>query len=103
VLLARAKGLSTRRVMFRYAARNALLPNITGLALAIGSVIGGVLVTEIVFTYPGLGYALFEAVGDKDYPVMQTIFLLITLLALVANFIADSLYVLLDPRTREGG
>ncbi len=102
VLLARAKGLSTKRIMFRYAARNAMLPNVTGLALAIGSVIGGVLVTEIVFTYPGLGYVLFEAVQDKDYPVMQTIFLLITLLALLANFLADSLYVLLDPRTRDG-
>lgn len=102
VLLARAKGLSTRRIMFRYAARNAMLPNITGLALAIGSVIGGVLVTEIVFTYPGLGYVLFEAVQDKDYPVMQTIFLLITIISLLANFLADTLYVLLDPRTREG-
>jgi peptide/nickel transport system permease protein len=103
VLLARAKGLSRLRVMFKYAARNAMLPNITGLALAIGSVIGGVLVTEVVFTYPGLGYVLFQAVQDKDFPVMQTIFLMITGLALLANFIADSLYMALDPRTRERG
>ncbi|MCX5345571.1 ABC transporter permease [Streptomyces atratus] len=101
VLLARAKGLRPRRVMLRYAARNALLPNVSGLALALGSIFGGVVVAEIVFTYPGLGYVLFEAVSSHDYPLMQTIFLLITLGVLAANLVADSTYVLLDPRTRE--
>jgi len=102
VQLARAKGLSRGTVLFRYAARNALLPNVTGLAHAIGGVIGGVVLTEIVFSYPGLGYLLYQAISAKDFPVMQTIFLMITLAVLVANFIADSLYVWLDPRTREG-
>lgn len=102
VTLARAKGISERRVIFRYAARNAMLPNITGLASAIGGIIGGVVLTEIVFTYPGMGYLLFQAITTKDFPLMQAIFLMIVLAVLVANFIADSLYVLLDPRTREG-
>lgn len=101
VLLARAKGLSDRRVMLRYAARNALLPNVTGLAMALGGILSGVLIAEIVFTYPGMGYLLYEAVLGHDFPLMQTIFLMITLAALVANLIADSIYVLLDPRTRE--
>lgn len=101
VQLARAKGLPEWRVLFQYAARNAMLPNVTGLAHALGGVIGGVVLTEIVFTYPGMGYLLFTAVSDKDFPVMQAIFLLITLAVLVSNFIADSLYVLLDPRTGE--
>lgn len=103
VQLARAKGLRPSRILFRYAARNALLPNVTGLALAIGGVIGGVLLTEIVFSYPGMGYLLYQALQNHDFPVMQTIFLMITLLALAANLIADSLYVVLDPRTRSEG
>ncbi|MFI6322373.1 ABC transporter permease [Nonomuraea sp. NPDC050556] len=101
VLLARAKGLPAVRVLFRYAARNAMLPNVTGLAVAVGAVIGGELVTEVVFSYPGLGHVLFEAVKGKDYPVMQMIFLMITLLAVTANFAADAVYAALDPRTKE--
>lgn len=101
VTLARAKGLSNSRVTFRYAARNAMLPSVTGLATAIGGILGGVVLTEIVFTYPGMGYLLYQAITTKDYPLMQAIFLIIVLAVLVANFIADSLYVLLDPRTRE--
>lgn len=101
VTLAKAKGLSENRVMFRYAARNALLPNITNLAMAMGSIVGGVVLSEIVFTYPGIGTLLVNSIVSKDFPVMQTIFLMIVLAVLVANFIADSLYVVLDPRTRE--
>ena len=101
VTLARAKGLIRSRVTFRNAARNSLLPNVTGLATAIGGVIGGVVLTEIVFTYPGMGFLLYDAIVAKDFPLMQAIFLMIVFAVLVANFIADSLYVLLDPRTRE--
>ncbi len=68
---------------------------------AIGGVLAGVLLTEIVFTYPGMGYLLFTALQNHDFPVMQTVFLMITLTVLVANFLVDSLYMLLDPRTRE--
>ena len=102
VTLAKAKGLSPSRVTFRYAARNAMLPNVTGLATSIAGIIGGVVLTEIVFTYPGMGYLLYQGIVAKDYPLMQAIFLMLVLSVLVANFIADSLYVLLDPRTREG-
>ncbi|TCO41480.1 peptide/nickel transport system permease protein [Kribbella antiqua] len=101
VLLARAKGLPGWTVMLRYAARNALLPSVTNFALAIGGLVGGSLLTEIVFSYPGMGFLLFDAVSNRDYPTMQAVFLLITLTVLLANFLADSLYVLLDPRTRE--
>jgi peptide/nickel transport system permease protein len=103
VLLARAKGLSPRRVIFRYAARNAILPQFTSFALALGSILGGALLTETVFTYPGVGHLLYQAVSNRDYPLMQGILLMTTLAVLVANFIADSVYVLLDPRTREQG
>jgi peptide/nickel transport system permease protein len=103
VLLAEAKGLSPRRVIFNYAARNALLPNIASFALSLGFVVGGAILTEIVFSYPGLGYVLLQAVTNQDYPLMQGLFLIITLMVLLANLLADIAYVALDPRTREGG
>lgn len=101
VLLARAKGLPERKVLFSYAARNALLPNVTGLALAIGGVIGGAVLIEAVFTYPGMGYLLQNSITGHDFPVMQTVLLMLTFTAIVANFIADSIYVLLDPRAAD--
>lgn len=101
VLLARAKGLPERKVLFSYAARNALLPNVTGLALAIGGVIGGAVLVEAVFTYPGMGYLLQTSITGHDFPVMQTVLLMLTFTAIVANFIADSIYVLLDPRAAD--
>lgn len=103
ILVAQAKGLSRRRVMFTYAARNAMLPSLAGFAMALGGIVGGSIVTEIVFNYPGIGQVLFQAVNNQDYPVMQAVFLIITLTVLVANLIADSVYVLLDPRTRQEG
>ncbi|GGM38329.1 ABC transporter permease [Dactylosporangium sucinum] len=103
ITVAHAKGLSERRVMLSYAARNALLPNVSGFALALGFIVGGTLLVEIVFSYPGLGYQLFQAVGSKDYPLMQGIFLIITISVLVANLLADVAYLLLDPRTRKSG
>ena len=101
VLLAEAKGLPRRRVTFTYAARNALLPNIAGFALSLGFIVSGAILTEVVFSYPGMGYVLFQAVTNEDYPLMQGIFLMITILVLLANLIADAVYVTLDPRTRE--
>ncbi|HET6531283.1 MAG TPA: ABC transporter permease [Actinoplanes sp.] len=103
ITVAHAKGLSDRRVALRYAARNALLPNVSGFALSLGFIVGGALLVEIVFSYPGLGYLLFRAVGAKDYPLMQGIFLIITIAVLVANLLADIIYLLLDPRTRKEG
>lgn len=86
--------------MFWYAARNAVLPNITGFAIAIGTIVGGQLLTEMVFSYPGIGYALLQAVNQQDYAMVQSIFLIITLAVLGANFLADMLYTVLDPRVR---
>jgi peptide/nickel transport system permease protein len=103
VLMAQAKGLSERRVLVTYAARNAILPNITGFAISLGFVIGGGLLTEIVFSYPGIGFILLSAVQAEDYPLMQAIFLLIAVIVLIANFLADLLYVVLDPRVRQEG
>jgi peptide/nickel transport system permease protein len=103
VLMAQAKGLPDRRVMLMYAARNAILPNITGFALSLGFVVGGALLTEIIFSYPGIGFALLQAVQSEDFPLMQGIFLVITLAVLGANFLADILYVVLDPRVRQEG
>ncbi|WP_327188865.1 ABC transporter permease [Streptomyces xinghaiensis] len=103
VMVAQAKGLPERRVMFSYAARNAILPNVSGFALSLGFIVGGTLLVEMVFSYPGIGYVLFQGVGAKDYPLMQGVFLIITLAVLAANLLADLLYVILDPRTRKEG
>ncbi len=100
VLVAMAKGLAKRRVVW-YAARNAILPSVSGFSLAIGFVVSGALLTEIVFSYPGLGWILLQAVGARDYPLLQGIFLIITFAVLLANLAADSVYVFLDPRTRQ--
>jgi peptide/nickel transport system permease protein len=103
ITVAHAKGLPERRVALSYAARNALLPSISGFALSLGFIVGGTLLVEIVFSYPGLGYTLLQAVGAKDYPLMQGIFLIITIAVLLANLLADVAYLLLDPRTRKEG
>lgn len=103
VTVAQAKGLKERRVMVGYAARNAVLPQISSFALALGFIVGGTLVMEMVFSYPGIGYVLYQAVVSKDYPLMQGCFLVITLAILVANMLADVVYAFLDPRTRHEG
>ncbi len=100
VLLAQAKGLPSHRVV-SYAARNALLPSVAGFSLAIGFIVSGALLTEIVFSYPGVGYLLFTAIGSDDYPLLQGIFLIITLAVLLANLAANFVYAFLDPRTRQ--
>jgi peptide/nickel transport system permease protein len=87
-------------VVLKYAARNALLPNLTAFGLQIGGVVGGSLLVEQVFNYPGIGQLLYQAVSNQDYPLMQAIFLMITVSVLVANFVVDMLYGVLDPRTR---
>ena len=101
VQLARAKGLSQSRVRNRYAARNALLPNFTGLAQRIGGSLTAVILSETEFIYPGVGSLLSGAQSARDYPVMQGIMMIVIFMVLLFNFIADSVYVVLDPRTRE--
>jgi peptide/nickel transport system permease protein len=100
VKFARAKGLADRTIAYRYAARNAILPIFTQFALALGIIVGGQVFIEIVFSYQGIGYWLLQGVLNEDYPLMQGIFLIITVTLLFANFLADALYVLLDPRVR---
>jgi peptide/nickel transport system permease protein len=102
IRLARAKGLSSRRIALRYGARNAILPSVTGFAIALGSVLGGMVLIEQIFSYPGLGNLMFGALGDRDYPLIQALFLFTTVAVLIANLIADMLYGVLDPRVRRG-
>jgi peptide/nickel transport system permease protein len=101
VRMARAKGLPTWRIMLLYAGRNAILPNVTGFALSLGFILSGALLTEIVFSYPGLGFLLYQSVTNEDFPLMQAIFLMITVAVLIAVVLADIANALLDPRTRE--
>jgi peptide/nickel transport system permease protein len=100
ITMAEAKGLRPGRIMFRYAARNAMLPSVTAFGMSLGFVVGGALLTEVVFAYPGVGYQLLAAVQGLDYPLMQGLFLTITAAVLLANFLVDILYVRLDPRVR---
>ncbi len=100
VLLAEAEMLPQRRVIW-YAARNAILPSVSSFALALSFVVTGSLLTEIVFSYPGIGDVLYQAVLGEDYPLIQGIFLIITFVVLGANLLADIAYVFLDPRARQ--
>jgi ABC-type dipeptide/oligopeptide/nickel transport system permease component len=98
--LGKAKGLRPRRIALTYGARIAILPNVTGFAIALGSILGGTVLVETIFNYPGMGRLLLEAVSNRDYPLMQALFLFTTVGVLVANFLADMLYGFLDPRVR---
>jgi len=100
IIMAEAKGLPERLIMYQYAMRNAILPNITQFGMSIGFIVAGQLLTEMVYSYPGLGFYLVRSVTTKDYPLMQALFLMITLAVLAANFLVDILYVRLDPRVR---
>lgn len=100
VVLAKAKGLNASRVQYRYVARNAILPQITSLALSIGFVLGGALITEVVFNYPGLGKFTLTAIQSRDYSFVQAQMLLLTASVLVANLFSDILNVIFDPRLR---
>src|SRR6476469_591662 len=100
IRLAKAKGLPERDVALKYAARNALLPSVTGFALALGGVLGGAILVEQAFDYPGLGRLMGEAVQNKDYPLLQTLMLLTTVGVLVATLLAALLYGVRAPRAR---
>ncbi|BAX55912.1 Glutathione transport system permease protein GsiC [Photobacterium damselae subsp. piscicida] len=102
ITMAKAKGLSENRIVFNYAARNAMLPSVTALSMAFGTAIGGQLIVEMIFNYPGLGTVLLNAIHARDYQVLQGQLLLMTLFMLFFNFMADLLIVFLDPRLRNG-
>ena len=99
---ARAKGVREPGVLFRHVVRNSLAPVVTILALRLGFAFGGTVVIETVFSYPGLGRLIFEAVSGRDYPVLQAAFLVITIAVLLSNLLADLIYPLLDPRAKTG-
>lgn len=100
---ARAKGLDERAVMYKHALKNAALPLVTSAALAFGFVLGGAMITEAVYTYPGLGRFTFDAITYHDYSILMAFFYIISICVIVANIMADLLYGILDPRIRFGG
>ncbi len=101
VLTARAKGLSNWAVIRRHALRNAMLPTVTLIALGLGSIVGGFILVEVVFSWPGIGQAAYEAVVQRDYPMLQAVFLVLTISVVLFNLLADLLYLKLDPRVSE--
>lgn len=101
VLTARAKGLSNWAIISRHGLRNALLPIISLIALSVGYLVGGAILVEAVFSYPGIGLVVYEAIFERDYPMLQGAFLILTLSVVLANFIADLLYFKFDPRIAE--
>ena len=98
ILMARAKGLPERTVLYKHAFRNAVLPITTAFALSIGFILAGAIITETVFGWPGLGQAIYLAIGAYDFPLEQAIFFIITIMVLICVFVADILYGFLDPR-----
>jgi len=98
VLTARAKGLPDRRVVRRHAFRNAMLPMVTLVALDLGYIVGGAVLIEVIFSWPGIGLAMYDAIQQRDYPMLQGGFLILTVAVIVLNFAADLLYFRLDPR-----
>jgi peptide/nickel transport system permease protein len=101
VRMARAKGLKPWRIMWTYAGRNAILPNLTGFAMSLGFVVSGAILVEFVFNYPGVGWMFLQAVENQDYALMQGLFLLLTVTVLLAILAADGATAVLDPRTRD--
>lgn len=98
LLMAKAKGIPMRLIEKKHAARNAVLPVTTHIVLAFGYIVGGAFFVEVVFSYQGVGYLLYNAVTSYDYPLVDGIFLMITITVIIANFLADLLYAFLDPR-----
>jgi ABC-type dipeptide/oligopeptide/nickel transport system permease component len=101
VLTARAKGFPQRKVVTRHALRNAMLPTTTLIALSLGYIVAGAILIETVFSWPGIGSAVYQAVTQRDYPMLQGAFLVLTVSVVTANFAADLLYFKLDPRITE--
>lgn len=101
ILTAKAKGLSRRQVVWRHAVRNALLPVVTTTALYVGLTIGGAIQVETVFSWPGMGRLMYDAVLRRDYPILEATFFVFALVVIAANLVSDLLYQVLDPRVRE--
>lgn len=102
VVTAKAKGLKERTVLFKHTLKNALLPIVTDIAIVFGFTLSGAIVTEQVFLYPGLGWWIWTAIETSDYPVLQAIFFIVAICVIIANFLADLTYGVIDPRIRYG-
>ena len=100
ITVAKARGLKEKRIIIHYLARNAILPLITSLALAFGTIVGGSMLVETVFGYPGIGYFFGQAIATRDYSLIQGLFLLTTVIMIFANLVADIVYTRLDPRIK---
>jgi peptide/nickel transport system permease protein len=98
IALAEAKGLGERRIFLWYALRNALLPQVTKLALTLGHIVSGAILVEVIFSYPGIGYRLYQAIQSKDFFVIQGIVLALSLSIALTMFVLDLIYPLIDPR-----
>jgi len=103
VMVAKARGLKESRITFSYVGRNAILPLFTSLTISLGFIVGGSVLIESIFVYKGIGWILWSSINSRDYPVMQGVFLIITISVIMANFLADLLYSRLDPRIRISG
>jgi peptide/nickel transport system permease protein len=103
IVTARAKGLPERRVLVKHAMRNALLPTVTAVAISLGFIVSGATLTETVFSWNGVGRLIYDAMMMRDYPVLQGAFLIISISVILANYVADIVYGILDPRIRYGG
>jgi peptide/nickel transport system permease protein len=102
ILTARAKGLDENQVLYKHGLKNAMLPMVTIIAMTFGFLIDGATLTETVFTWRGMGRFIFDSLFLMDYPVVQAIFMIIAITAVLANFVADLLYGILDPRIKYG-
>jgi peptide/nickel transport system permease protein len=100
IITAKAKGVSERRILFKHALRNALRPVITITGISLGTIIAGATMTEIVFSWPGIGRLVFDAVLDRDYPILMGMYIFIALSIVIANFVTDLVYAVYDPRVR---
>ena len=99
-MLAEAKGLSSRRIFFTYGLRNAMLPQLTHLALTLSHIVSGAILVEVIFAYPGIGYRLYQAIHAKDYFVIQGIVLLLSVSIAFTMLVLDLVYPLIDPRIK---
>ncbi len=99
VKYSRFLGIKDKKIV-RYVFRNAMLPQVTGLAMSIGSMVGGALVAETIFSYPGLGMSMYAAINSSDYPVISACTLIITIMVLIASFLLDIIYAFIDPRVK---
>jgi peptide/nickel transport system permease protein len=100
IMTARAKGLSDARILQKHALKNALLPMVTIIAISLGFIVAGAIEVETVFSWPGLGRLIYEALRNRDYPILEGVFAIVSICVIIANFASDLLYAYIDPRVK---